>query len=169
MRRWEITVRLTRFSDNALRCLMFLGHSDRAISTVGEIARRMSMSEDHLLKVIKRLSQLGYVQTIRGRNGGLRLAKAPEEINIADVVRATEDNLAIVPCLDAHTEACPISPACHLSPAVEEALRSFFGTLQKYTLADLITQRMDLRQTAGGRPGSGDRGGNGAGVLVAAG
>lgn len=117
---------------------MFLGRSDRSITTVGEVARRMTMSEDHLLKVIKRLSQLGLVQTVRGRNGGLRLVRAPEDINIADVVRATEDNLNIVPCLDASVAACPISAACQLAPAIEEALASFFSTLQKYTLADLV-------------------------------
>ena len=142
-------MRLTRFSDNALRCLMFLGLSDRPISTVGEVARRMSMSEDHLLKVIKRLSQLGLVQTVRGRNGGVRLACPTDQINIAEVVRATEDNLAIVPCLDAHDEACPISSVCLLAPAVEEALSSFFGTLQKYTLADLVKERRDMRQAMG--------------------
>lgn len=142
-------MRLTRFSDNALRCLMYLGLSDRAISTVGEVARRMSMSEDHLLKVVKRLSQLGYVQTIRGRKGGLRLARSPEDINIAEVLRATEDNLAIVPCLEAHDEACPISAVCQLAPVIEEALGSFFGTLQRYTLADLVRERRDMRRAIG--------------------
>lgn len=134
-------MRLTRFSDNALRCLMFLGHSDREISTVGEVARRMSMSEDHLLKVVKRLSQLGYVKTIRGRKGGLRLARSPEDINIAEVLRATEDNVAVVPCFDSNHEGCSISSVCQLAPAVELALAAFFATLQRYTLADLIKER----------------------------
>lgn len=125
---------------------MFLGLSDRDISTVGEVARRMSMSEDHLLKVVKRLSQLGYVKTIRGRKGGLRLARAPEDINIADVLRATEDNVAIVPCFDPNEDACPISAVCQLAPAIEEALGNFFGTLKRYTLADLVKQRRDMRR-----------------------
>lgn len=129
---------------------MFLGLSDRSISTVGEVARRMSMSEDHLLKVIKRLSQLGYVQTIRGRKGGVRLACSPEKINIAHVLRATEDNLAIVPCLDLREEKCPISTVCQLSPAVEEALCNFFSTLERYTLADLVKERIDMRRAIGG-------------------
>ncbi|MFN8571017.1 MAG: Rrf2 family transcriptional regulator [Gemmatimonadaceae bacterium] len=139
-------MRLTRFSDNALRCLMFLGLSDKPISTVGEIARRMSMSEDHLLKVIKRLSQLGYVQTIRGRNGGLRLARSPEEINIADVIRSTEENLAIVPCLDGTDAPCPISSVCQLSNAVDEALNAFFTTLKRFTLADMCRDRGELQR-----------------------
>ncbi len=120
---------------------MFLGHSDREISTVGEVARRMSMSEDHLLKVVKRLSQLGYVKTIRGRKGGLRLARSPEDINIAEVLRATEDNVAVVPCFDSSHEGCSISSVCQLAPAVELALAAFFATLQRYTLADLIKER----------------------------
>lgn len=139
-------MRLTRFSDNALRCLMYLGLSDKPISTVGEIARRMTMSEDHLLKVIKRLSQLGYVQTIRGRNGGLRLARSPEEINIADVIRSTEENLSIVPCLDGTEAPCPISEICQLSGAVDEALNAFFATLRKYTLADMVRERAELQR-----------------------
>ncbi len=148
-------MRLTRFSDNALRCLMYLGLSDRSKATVGEVARSMSMSEDHLLKVIKRLSQLGLVQTIRGRNGGLRLARSPEDINIAEVVRATEDNLAIVPCFDSQHANCPISSVCRLAPAIEEALGSFFSTLQRYTLADLVRERHDMRRVTEGRPTAG--------------
>lgn len=139
-------MRLTRFSDNALRCLMYLGISEKPISTVGEIARRMSMSEDHLLKVIKRLSQLGYVQTIRGRNGGLRLARTPDQINIADVIRATEDNLAIVPCLDGGDSPCPISTVCQLSNAVDEGLNAFFNTLKRFTLADMCKDRGELQR-----------------------
>lgn len=142
----EMRMRLTRFTDNALRCLIYLGSSEQVQSTVGEVARRMSMSEDHLLKVVKRLSQLGYVRTTRGRKGGLRLAKAPSEINIAAVIRATEDNLAIVPCFGAGHQNCPIAPACGLAPALDEALTSFFTTLGKYTLEDFLHNAAQLRQ-----------------------
>lgn len=143
----ELRMRLTRFTDNALRCLIYLGSSEQVQSTVGEVARRMSMSEDHLLKVVKRLSQLGYVRTTRGRKGGLRLAKAPSEINIADVIRATEDNLAIVPCFEPGHRNCPIAPACGLAPALDEALTSFFTTLRKYTLQDFLHNAAELRQS----------------------
>lgn len=139
---------------------MFLGLSDRPVSTVGEIARRMSMSEDHLLKVIKRLSQLGYVQTIRGRHGGLRLAKSPTEINIAHVIRSTEDNLAIVPCLEHDGTSCPIHGYCGLEPAINEAINAFFETLERYTLADMVRDRavlqnaMERASTNGAHPTS---------------
>jgi Rrf2 family nitric oxide-sensitive transcriptional repressor len=142
----ELRMRLTRFTDNALRCLIYLGSSEQVQSTVGEVARRMSMSEDHLLKVVKRLSQLGYVRTTRGRKGGLRLATDPSAINIAAVIRATEDNLAIVPCFESGHQHCPIAPACGLAPALEEALNSFFTTLGKYTLQDFLNNAPQLRQ-----------------------
>ncbi len=143
-------MRLTRFSDNALRCLMYLGTFPRETTTVGEIASRMVMSEDHLLKVVKRLVQLGYVRSIRGRNGGLRLAKAPGEINLGAVVRATEANLAIVPCFDPDTSTCPIAPSCVLAGALDKALVGFFAVLERYTLADLIKPRKKLVVLMGG-------------------
>ena len=93
-------MRLTRYTDNALRCLTFLGITDGASITVPEISRRMRMSEDHLFKVIGRLAQLGYVETTRGRSGGVRLAKPPEAIIIGDVVRATEECMALVECFE---------------------------------------------------------------------
>ncbi len=137
-------MRLTRFSDNALRCLIFLGLTDERTVTVGEVATRMAMSEDHLLKVVQRLVQLGYVQTTRGRNGGISLAREPERINIAELVRATEDNLALVPCFSETAAPCPIAPACVLATCLEEALQAFFGVLEGYTLADLVRPRRKL-------------------------
>lgn len=138
-------MRLTRFSDNALRCLIYLGVTREETVTVGDVALRMQMSEDHLLKVVQRLVQLGYVQSIRGRNGGIRLAKDPAAIPVAEVVRATEDNLALVPCF-ADAEACPISPACTLAHCLDDALNAFFGVLEGYTLADLVQPRRRLEQ-----------------------
>lgn len=131
-------MRLTRFTDNALRCLMYLGRTGDRIVTVGEVADRMAMSEDHLLKVVRRLVELGYVTTVRGRKGGVRLAVAPAEINVGAVVRATEDNLALVPCFSPGDTSCPLTPACSLATTLDEALGAFFASLQRRTLADLI-------------------------------
>lgn len=138
-------MRLTRHTDNALRALIYLGiHSDEAPARITDIARRMGMSEDHLAKVIARLAQLGYVETIRGRDGGARLAKPPEEIVVGEVVRATEDNLNLVECFDPATNRCPIAPACALAPALDEALTAFLSVLDRYTLADFIAKPKSL-------------------------
>lgn len=134
-------MRLTRHSDNALRALIYLGiHSDETPSRITDIARRMGMSEDHLAKVVARLAQLGYVDTLRGRDGGVRLAKPAAEIVVGEVVRATEDNLNLVECFDPSTNQCPIAPACALAPALDQALNAFFAVLDRYTLADLVAK-----------------------------
>lgn len=139
-------MRLTRFTDNALRALLYLALDPEHIPTVGEVARKMKMSEDHLLKVVQRLSQLGYVKTIRGRNGGMRLARAAETIVVGEVVRRTEDNLSLVPCFESDHDGCPIASACGLAPMLDEALRAFLTSLDRYTVADLIAKRSELRQ-----------------------
>lgn len=134
-------MRLTRHTDNALRALIYLGiHSDETPSRIGDISRRMGMSQDHLAKVVARLAQLGYVETTRGRDGGVRLARPAAEINVGAVVRATEDNLALVECFDPATNQCPIAPACALAPALDEALSAFLAVLDRYTLADLTAK-----------------------------
>ncbi|MBX3132459.1 MAG: Rrf2 family transcriptional regulator [Gemmatimonadaceae bacterium] len=138
-------MRLTRHSDNALRALIYLGiHSADGPARITDIARRMGMSEDHLAKVVARLAQLGYVETLRGRDGGVRLAKAAEQIVVGAVVRATEDNLNLVECFDPETNQCPIAPACALAPALDEALTAFLQVLDRYTLADLIAKPRSL-------------------------
>lgn len=141
-------MRLTRFTDNALRALVYLALDPNDIPTVGEVARKMGMSEDHLLKVVQRLSQLGYVKTIRGRNGGMRLAKSADEIVVGEVIRRTEDNMSLVPCFDPTEVTCPISAACGLAPALDEALQAFLTTLDRYTVADLLGKRSELRHLA---------------------
>ncbi len=139
-------MRLTRFTDNSLRCLVYLGIHDQSLSTIADVARRMAMSEDHLMKVVQRLSQLGYVQTTRGRNGGIRLVREPADIRIGQVVRETEDNLNLVECFDPEANSCPIAPACSLPRALDAALRAFLAVLDDYTLADLIRQPRRLER-----------------------
>ena len=119
---------------------MYLGQNPDRVVTVGEVSRKMGMSEDHLLKVVRRLVTLGHVRTIRGRSGGLRLNRPASEIVVGDVVRATEDNLALVPCFQAGDNRCPLMPDCDLAGSLDEALGAFFGVLQKKTLADLLGQ-----------------------------
>jgi Rrf2 family protein len=139
-------MRLTRHSDNALRALIFVAiHPERPVR-ITDIARRMGMSEAHVAKVIARLAQLGYVQTVRGRVGGVLLARPAAEIVVGDVVRATEDNLTLVECFDPVTSQCPIAPACDLARALDKALTAFFDVLDDYTLADLSARPRELQQ-----------------------
>lgn len=139
-------MRLTRHTDNALRSLIFIALHDEAPSRIRDIARRMGMSEDHAAKVIARLAELDFVSTVRGRSGGVRLARPAPEINIGKVVRATEDNLDLVECFDPATNRCPIAPACVLAGALDEALNAFLGVLDRYTLADLVAKPRALER-----------------------
>ncbi len=129
---------LTRFSDNALRCLTYFALYPGETATVGVVARRMALSEDHLVKVVQRLARLGYLETMRGRGGGVRMIRSPEEINIGAVVRETEESFRLVECFDADKNTCPIAPSCQLAGVLDEALQAFLAVLDRYTLADLV-------------------------------
>jgi Rrf2 family nitric oxide-sensitive transcriptional repressor len=136
-------MRLTRHTDNALRALIYLAIHDEP-ARITDIARRMGMSEDHVAKVVARLADLGYVATTRGRNGGVRLARAAKAINVGSVVRDTEENMTLVECFDPATNQCPIAPACALATALDEALTAFLAVLDRYTLADLAAKPRSL-------------------------
>ena len=129
-------MRLTRYTDFALRTLIYLGLSDPRQASIAEISRAYGISESHLTKVVHRLGLLGLVQTTRGRSGGLRLAQPPEQIIIGQVVRQTEEDLALVECFGGSD--CTITQACQLKNAMGEALAAFFAVLDRYTLADLL-------------------------------
>ncbi len=139
-------MRLTRHTDNALRSLIYLALHNDAPSRIADIARRMGMSEDHAAKVIARLAELGFVNTVRGRSGGARLARPAALINIGEVVRATENNLELVECFDPATNRCPIAPVCVLAGALDEALNAFLGVLDRYTLAELSAKPRALER-----------------------
>lgn len=137
---------LTRFTDNALRCLTYLALHPGETETVGTIARRMALSEDHLVKVVQRLAHLGYVETMRGRGGGVRLIVEPAKVNVGAVIRATEENFRLVECFDEASNTCPIAPACGLAPALDEALKAFLAVLDRYTLADFTKSPKKLHK-----------------------
>ena len=131
-------MRLTAFSDYSLRVLMYLGvHRDR-LATIGEVAQAYAVSENHLVKVVHHLARHGYIETTRGKGGGMRLARAPERINVGEVVRGTEENLVLVECFDTATSSCRIGAACVLKGVLARAVDAFFAALDEYTLADLL-------------------------------
>ena len=135
---------LTRFSDNALRCLIVLGLEPERAVPVPEIAARMNMSYEHLVKIVQRLAALGYVETVRGRRGGARLHIDPNGLSLGTLVRQTEDNLALVDCFDPTHSTCPIASACRLASTLDDALAAFFAVLDGKTLDDILKPRREL-------------------------
>ena len=143
-------MRLTVFSDYALRVLIYVAvHSERR-TTVAEIAEAYDISRSHLMKVVHFLSGLGYLQTVRGKGGGLSLAQPPEAIRIGTLLRETEADSAMVECMGAQG-ACRITNACALPAMLERALESFFATLDGYTLADLVARPESVKTLFGDR------------------
>jgi Rrf2 family nitric oxide-sensitive transcriptional repressor len=137
-------MRLTVYSDYALRVLMYLAVKQGGLATIAEIAESYDISENHLMKVAHQLGVAGYVETVRGRGGGLRLARPVEAIGLADVVRYTEPDLAIVSCFKPVDAACAIRQCCVLRHALEKARDAFMAVLEDYTLDDLVKPRARL-------------------------
>lgn len=137
-------MQLTQFSDYSLRVLIYLGLRPHQLSTIEEIAAAYGVSESHLTKVVHKLGQLQIIETVRGRNGGMRLRSDPASINIGATVRLTEANLTIVECFDRVHNTCPIAPVCVLAGVLGDALSAFFAVLDRYTLADVLQNRQDL-------------------------
>ncbi|MFP6773413.1 MAG: Rrf2 family transcriptional regulator [Alphaproteobacteria bacterium] len=138
-------MRFTRYTDYALRVLMYLGlRPESELSTIKDIATRFGISENHLMKVVHRLGREGFIVTVRGRQGGMRLARSPAEIKIGDVVRRCEDDMRMVECFDEATNTCPIAAACALPPILDTALAAFLAVLDGHTLADLLAPRREL-------------------------
>lgn len=134
---------LTAYTDYSVRVLMYLAVRPDHHARIADIAAAYGISETHLMKVVHQLGLAGDIQTVRGRNGGIRLAKPAGAINLGTVVRRTETDMNLVPCFDA-APTCPIAPACMLQVALHEALKAFLAALDRYTLADLVTRRQDF-------------------------
>ncbi len=134
---------LTRYTDYSLRVLMRLALSPGQLTTIAEIADVYAISEHHLMKVVHQLGIAGYIETIRGRGGGLRLSKKASDITVGEVVRRMEPDMNLVACFQA-ADRCTISPACTLTGVLAEALDAFLTVLDRYTLADLIDRPRQL-------------------------
>lgn len=145
-------MQLTYHTDYALRVLMYLAIGRERMASVPEIAERYAISRNHLVKVVHNLARGGFIKSYRGKGGGIELARAPEQINIGEVVRYTEGPLKPVECFDPYRNRCIIANVCGLADVLEEACGSFFATLDRYTLADLVIHRKRLSRLLTPRP-----------------
>lgn len=139
-------MRLTAYTDYSLRVLIYLGLRGERLVTISEISETYGISANHLMKIIHNLGKLGYIETVRGRGGGMRLAGNPEELNLGQMVRHIEPDFAIAECFDPnHRADCVITPACRLQLVLGKAVQAFLDVLDNHTLADLLQKRTRLR------------------------
>ncbi|MGF6771321.1 Rrf2 family nitric oxide-sensitive transcriptional repressor [Paraburkholderia sp. GAS199] len=135
-------MRLTDYTDYSLRVLLYLAVRGEGLSTIQDISDAYGISKNHLMKVVQQLGELGWVETVRGRNGGLRLAEQTSSLTVGQIVRATESDFALVACFpDQHGErrACVITPQCRLRNALEAARHAFLSELDRHTIGEMAT------------------------------
>lgn len=131
-------MKLTQYSDLGLRLLMYLALRKGKLVTIQEISDRFGVSKNHMVKISHQLTKSGLIESTRGRNGGVRLLRAPESINVEEALRATEDNFDLVECFNSLQNRCVISDVCRLSGVFHSALAAFFDVLREISLADLV-------------------------------
>lgn len=134
-------MRLTRHTDYALRVLMYAGVRDDRLVTITEVANAYRISRNHLVKVVNTLGHQGYLKTVRGKGGGIRLNKDPQAISVGKVVRTMEEHLDIIDCAGSE---CPILAPCKLRSALDRARDAFMEVLDGYTLADLVSNQAEI-------------------------
>jgi len=139
-------MKLSLFSDYALRILMFAAIKGESFR-VDEVTAAYGISRNHVAKVIHTLAQLGYLETRRGRGGGIQLARPAGEIHIGKLVRQTEDQPVIVECFDPATNTCPISGSCLLKGVLAQAVNAFYATLDRHTLQELVSGPQRIRMS----------------------
>jgi len=137
-------VRLTQFTDYGLRVLMYLATRDGAHVTTEEIAGLFQVSWNHLLKVVHRLCELGYVEAKRGPQGGVRLLPGTWDVSVGEVVRNLEAQLELVECFDHETNTCPITAVCRLAPLLERASGAFLRELDQVRVRDLVSKPAEI-------------------------
>ena len=130
-------MRLTRYTDYCIRVLIYLGVKEGELATIQEVSEHYGISRNHLMKVVFELNRNGYIETQRGKNGGMRLGRRPDQIRLGEVVRCCEPDLALVECF-IDDALCRIAPACRLKAVLGDALGAFLGELDRHTLAELL-------------------------------
>ncbi len=142
-------MRLTKQTNYAVRILMYCAANSNTLSRIPEIAAAYDLSEAFLFKILKPIADNGYVESVRGRNGGIRLARPADQITLLDIVRITEDNFTMADCFDDGDTNCPLVNACTLNAAWNEALAAFFSVLENYTIADLVKPSPNINTLLG--------------------
>lgn len=146
---------VTKQTDFSLRLLIYLAVRPDRVCTIREVSAAYHQPGGHTVKIVHELGKAGFIETARGRGGGMRLARQPADINLGAVFRFTERNLALVECFNPAKSTCPLTDNCGLQNVFQEALRAFLSVLDRYSLRDLIENRHHLRALLGGndRPG----------------
>jgi Rrf2 family transcriptional regulator, iron-responsive regulator len=140
-------MRLTKQTNYAIRMLMYCAaNRDEPVSRVADIAKSYNVSELFLFKILQPLTKAGITQTLRGRNGGIKLGRSASEITLLDVVRVTEDGFTMAECFNEGGSDCPLIDMCSLNSALREALNAFFTVLASHSIADLVANKPDIRQ-----------------------
>ena len=134
-------MRLTRYTDYSLRVLIHLALHDDRLCSIGEMSRTYDVSHNHLMKVVNALARDGFIQTVRGRAGGMRLARPPEEITVGEVVRRTEEGFELADC-----SGCALSPACGLTSVLAKGMQAILAVFDSFTIADLLTDKDVMRR-----------------------
>nr|WP_047165933.1 Rrf2 family transcriptional regulator [Sphingomonas sp. Y57] len=134
-------MRLTRYTDYSLRVLIHLAINDDRLCSISEISRAYEVSHNHLMKVVNALARDGFIETVRGRTGGMRLARPATEITVGEVVRRTEEGFQLADC-----SGCALSPACGLTGVLAEAMQAMMGVFDSYRISDLLTDREAMRR-----------------------
>jgi len=133
-------MQITRYTDYSLRVLIYLAVNSTSLTTINEIASRYGISKNHLMKIVQMLNQEGYLLAIRGKNGGVKLNRPTNEINIGKLVRLIEDKKDLLECHSVNNQ-CVITPSCQLKNIFNQALESFYDTLDSYTLQDIVNDK----------------------------
>jgi len=137
-------MKLTAFTDYSLRVLIYLAADTTRRATIAEIADSFGISENHLVKVVHFLGKQGWIETVRGKGGGILLAMPPAQVSVGKVVRDTEGAAMPAECFSEDGGNCVISDACRLKGVLGEAVKAFYAVLDRYTLEDISRNRQTL-------------------------